>query len=283
MEPLCMAKSSSHRTALSPSLGRAPQLHEVRETPRLSEGDIEKAISGCSLSRCPFTKGIVIVSESTHEAFPVRCKRWSCSVCGRSNAQLAGLLIEAGINRAADTKVPCRYAVFTAPGEGMTVGELQKAWKRLIERLRSGGYYESYATSIEIVSERPHTNVVLVGGKALPKGRLAALAENAGFGQNTWIASVGTRSRDARNLAEYLVKSPQETSRWALRQGQQGFRPVRLSSKWWPCGLTEGRLRLRELLDLPVPEGPFVRVRLHRGRVRLTNVRVEDMPEVQIS
>jgi hypothetical protein len=104
---------------------------------------------------------------------------------------LAQLVIEAGVLEAQRVGVSCRFMVITSPAEGMSTSRLGQGWNRLAAALRRSGELYQYACVIEFAQGRPHLNIIGVGGRAIPKPRLARLAERAGFGRHTWIRSVG--------------------------------------------------------------------------------------------
>lgn len=169
-----------------------------------------------------------------------------------------------------------RYIVLTSPAEGLDPTGLRRAWDRLRERLRYGGHYESFAVAVEIKRGRPHLNVVLVGGKSIWWKTLREIAVKVGFGRIRWIESVTATEEDAGRLAWYITKGAAEAVRWARRCGVKRFRPIRLSKSWRPFGLTEGRRKLPEALGLPSAVGPFVRVRVGGGRLRVVGEEIVD-------
>jgi hypothetical protein len=245
------------RSGSGQGVGRRPSLDvgrnyiPLRETP-----EIREAIDASPPSRCPTTKSLYVFCQTTGRAFPLSCKRWTCPACSDRNRQLALWVIEEGMCLAFEDGLKVRYVVLTAPAEGMDPAGLRSAWDRLRERLRYGGHYESFAVTVEVKRGRPHLNVVLVGGKSIWWKTLREIAKKVGFGHVRWIESVKPTEEDAERLAR-------------RRCGSGRFRPVRLSRSWRPFGLTEARRTLPEALGLPNAVGPFVRVRVGGGRLRI--------------
>jgi hypothetical protein len=151
----------------------------------------------------------------------------------------------------------------------MGLDKLRVSWNRLRQRLSGRGHFESYVTTVEVTAGRPHLNLITVGGKSIPQRELSTLAENSGFGPNVHIQPVGRSERDADQLSNYVVKSPTEAVRWAAEQGATSFRPVRVSTRWKPCGLSDASKQVRKALGYEPPQGPFVRVRVDGERAEV--------------
>jgi hypothetical protein len=201
-------------------------------------------------------------------------------VCSRKKARLAFLVIEAGILTAFTDNLPCRYIVLTTSSKGLDPKPLQEAWNRLRERIADRGLYFSYALAIETDPKgRPHLNLITVGGKSMKQRDLCALASRAGFGGNVYVKAVCRTPKDAHKLASYATKSPRETVLWAHARGSQRFRPIRLSTRWRPCNLTEARRVLPQLLGYENDAGPFVLGRIRRGHVHELERTVESPDE----
>lgn len=223
--------------------------------------EIREAIDAATPSRCPATKHLYILCQTTGRAFPVSCKRWTCPTCSERNRQLAFWVIEAGLCFAFEEGLKVRYIVLTSPAEGLDPEGLQSAWNRLRGWLSYHGHYESFAATVEVKHGRPHLNVVTIGGRSIRRRTLREIAEKVGFGREAFIKSVTAGEEHAGRLAEYVVKGAVEAVRWARRCGARSLRPVRLSKLWRPFSLTEARHLLPEACGLPTVEGPFIRVR----------------------
>jgi hypothetical protein len=264
-------RGSGHGGRGRPSLDTGSQYNPYRETP-----EIREAIDAAPPPPCPSAKGLYVFCQTTGRAFPVSCKRWTCPACSERNRLLAFWVIEEGMCLAFEGGLKVRWIVLTSPAEGMDPAGLRSAWDRLRERLRYGGHYESFAVTVEVERGRPHLNVITVGGKSIWQKRLGEIAAKVGFGAVAWIRSVTPTEDDARRLAWYITKGAAEAVRWARRSGSKQFRPVRLSRSWRPFGLTEARRSLPEALGLPSAVGPFVRVRVGGGRLRIVGEGIVD-------
>jgi hypothetical protein len=226
------------------------------------------AVKSAPRSRCDGAPGIWTMSLATGRAYPVRCGKWSCSVCGPWKQAVAQRFIEEGFLHWRRRGERVRFLTLTDGTRGaMTVSALGSAWNRLRATLRASGEMTAYVASLERTPSLGFLHLhALVIGTYIPQRRLSERAQTAGFGRIAHISEV----TDGATVAGYAAKALHYLQKDLATGGKgvQRSRPLRSSRNWLPGGMAAAEQVLRSSLgheesDNPDP-GPWVVVG-HRG------------------
>ena len=173
------------------------------------------------------------VTGSEVGIYPLRCKSWSCPVCGRKKARATIARVKAGMGLGS-----CRFLTLTSPaGESGEDSYLRfpARWKRFHMRLeRRFGRIEYVAVVEPQKRGAAHVHVVY-RGPFIPQAWLSRAAAASGFGR---IADIRrSHPKLMSYLAKYLAKGLDPEASAAGRRSQKlpkYFRRVRWSSRWSP-------------------------------------------------
>ncbi len=164
--------------------------------------------------------------------YPLRCKRWSCSFCGRRKTRATIARVKAGMDLG-----PCRFLTITSPGDESaedSYARFPARWKRFHMRLERRFGRIEYVAVVEPQPNRGAAHIhVVFRGPFIPQAWLSRAAEASGFGRIADIRRAHPRLMSY--LAKYLTKD--------LRAAPGGdgssagaipryFRRVRWSSRW---------------------------------------------------
>jgi hypothetical protein len=232
---------------------RARPLHSTRAQRASSQSQKQQvetmaynAVTSAARSRCDGGPAMWAMSLATGRAFPVRCGKWSCAVCGPWKQAVARSFIEEGFLHWRRRGERVRFLTLTDGTRGkMTVAGLGEAWNRLRATLRASGEMKAYVASLERTPTRGllHLHVLAVG-TYIAQGRLSERARTAGFGRIAHISEVS----DAGTVAGYAAKAVHYLHK-DLATGGKGVarsRPLRSSRNWLPGGMTAAELALRQ-------------------------------------
>ena len=157
--------------------------------------------------------------------YPMRCKKWSCPVCGPHKVKKTLARTRAGM--ALGT---CRFFTLTSPGGSedadTSYAEFPARWKRFRMRVeRRWGRVEYLAVVERQKRGAAHVHVVF-RGPYIPQQWLSRVAAECGFGR---IADIRRSNPQLmRYLAKYLTKELSDPTAAPPRY----FRRVRWSRGW---------------------------------------------------
>ncbi len=151
--------------------------------------------------------GVIVVYDPADRSItlvPVRCKKWTCPVCGPILARLWA-------KRIADAKpqrmitLPCDHKRFPHPQAAYEA--MKDALPRLIRLIRSQIGPMEYALVWEIHEDGyPHLHMAH-RGRYIPQKWLSRVWDNLGFGPVVDIRQVKTAKGAAAYLAKYMTKT----------------------------------------------------------------------------
>ena len=181
---------------------------------------------------------LVGVAGADAGIYPLRCKRWSCTFCGRKKTRATIARVKAGMDLG-----PCRFATVTSPaGESAeeSYARFPARWKRFHMRLeRRFGRIEYIAVVEPQKRGAAHVHFVY-RGPFIPQAWLSRAAAASGFGRIADIRK--SHPKLMSYLAKYLTKGlgpAAGTDGSPAGALPKYFRRVRWSSRW--CAWSRSR------------------------------------------
>lgn len=167
--------------------------------------------------------------------FPVRCKRWNCSVCAPLNALHEAIRTANGVRAIYAAGLIPKFATITQPASVKTPefayhiladqwDKFRNRWQYWARKQNAPNFYAAFVEGQARRDGMPHFHVIAT---LLPKkSLLGAWVVESGLGYETSLSTVKPNSGAAWYVSKYSTKS----SDAALMP--KGFRRVRYSQDW---------------------------------------------------